>query len=149
MGGFKEQYAKWILTDCKEPMKEIEFLAQFLPKEEKEALINSDRLIDDMRDLEFNDFSHQYDFMFKGMKEMILAIDTIKKSNSKGEYYILRKDMYDTLKKCVVKFGKIEEELRQQSDIEKQGYTFVKMPNNPLSIAEETLLLDGKGVDDE
>ena len=103
MGGFKEQYAKWILTDCKEPMKEIEFLAQFLPKEEKEALINSDRLIDDMRDLEFNDFSHQYDFMFKGMKEMILAIDTIKKSNSKGEYYILRKDMYDTLKKMCCK----------------------------------------------
>ena len=75
--------------------------------------------------------------------------DIIKKSNSKGEYYILRKDMYDTLKKCVVKFGKIEEELRQKSDIEKQGYTFVKMPNNPLSIAEETLLLDGKGVADE
>lgn len=149
MGGFKEQYAKWILSDCKEPMKEIEFLAQFLPKEERDALINSDRLVSDMKDLKFDDYIHQYNFMFKAIKEMILAVDTIEKTNSKGDYYIIRKNMYYVLKKCVVKFGKIEEELRQKSEIEKQGYTFLRIPNNKLSVAEETLLQDGKGVDNE
>ena len=146
MGGFKEQYAKWILSDCKEPMKEIEFLAQFLPKEERDALINSDRLVSDMKDLKFDDYIHQYNFMFKAIKEMILAVDTIEKTNSKGDYYIIRKNMYYVLKKCVVKFGKIEEELRQKRDIEKLGYTFLKIPSNKLSVAEKTLLQDGKGV---
>ena len=149
MGGFKEQYAKWILSDCKEPMKEIEFLAQFLPKEERDALKNSNRLVSDMKDLKFDDYIHQYNFMFKAIKEMILAVDTIEKTNSKGDYYIIRKNMYYVLKKCVVKFGKIEEELRQKSEIEKQGYTFLKIPSNKLSVAEETLLQDGKGVDNE
>ena len=149
MGGFKEQYAKWILSDCKEPMKEIEFLAQFLPKEERDALINSNRLVSDMKDLRFDDYIHQYNFMFKAIKEMILAVDTIEKTNSKGDYYIIRSNMYRVLKKCVVKFGKIEEELRQKSEIEKQGYTFLKIPSNKLSVAEETLLQDGKGVDNE
>jgi len=149
MGGFKEQYAKWILSDCAEPMKEIEFLAQFLPKEERDALINSNRLVSDMKDLKFDDYIHQYNFMFKAIKEMILAVDTIEKTNSKGDYYIIRKNMYYVLKKCVVKFGKIEEELRQKSEIEKQGYTFLKIPSNKLSVAEETLLQDGEGVDNE
>tara|TARA_R100001463_G_scaffold28672_4_gene65657 strand:+ start:4330 stop:4785 length:456 start_codon:yes stop_codon:yes gene_type:complete len=146
MGGFKEQYAKWILSDCAEPMKEIEFLAQFLPKEERDALINSNRLVSDMKDLKFDDYIHQYNFMFKAIKEMILAVDTIEKTNSKGDYYIIRKNMYYVLKKCVVKFGKIEEELRQKSEIEKQGYTFLKIPSNKLSVAGKTLLQDGEGV---